>query len=56
MLIILLQEIQVMADRIASMRQSLVDNLKKLDSPHDWSHITDQKGMFAYTVRILWKG
>lgn len=40
-----------MADRIANMRQSLVDNLKKSGSSHDWSHITDQKGMFAYTVR-----
>lgn len=41
-----------MADRIANMRTALVDGLKKLGNPHDWSHITDQKGMFAYTVRI----
>lgn len=41
-----------MADRIASMRQSLVDNLKKVGSQHDWSHVTAQKGMFAYTVII----
>lgn len=43
------EEIQVMANRIASMRQALVDNLKKAGSPHDWSHITQQRGMFAYT-------
>lgn len=42
-------EIQTMADRIANMRLALVDGLKKLGNPHDWSHITDQKGMFAYT-------
>ena len=41
-----------MADRIANMRTALVDGLKKLGNPHDWSHITDQKGMFAYTVRF----
>ncbi len=41
-----------MADRIASMRTQLVDNLKKLGSPHNWNHIVEQKGMFAYTVKI----
>jgi len=38
-----------MADRIASMRIALVENLKKAGSTHDWSHITKQIGMFAYT-------
>jgi len=42
-----------MANRIASMRQALVDNLKKAGSPHDWSHITQQRGMFAYTVNVF---
>jgi aspartate aminotransferase len=38
-----------MADRIALMREELVKNLKKLNSPHNWDHITNQIGMFAYT-------
>jgi aspartate aminotransferase len=38
-----------MADRIISMRALLKDNLEKLGSKRDWSHITSQIGMFAYT-------
>jgi len=38
-----------MSGRISQSRQALVDNLKKLGSKHDWSHIVNQKGMFAYT-------
>ncbi|KAK6844732.1 aminotransferase class I and II [Apiospora arundinis] len=38
-----------MADRIITMRALLKDNLEKLGSKHDWSHITSQIGMFAYT-------
>lgn len=38
-----------MADRIITMRAALKDNLEKLGSKHDWSHITSQIGMFAYT-------
>jgi aspartate aminotransferase len=38
-----------MADRIITMRALLKDNLEKLGSQHDWSHITNQIGMFAYT-------
>jgi aspartate aminotransferase len=38
-----------MADRIITMRALLKDNLEKLGSKHDWSHITNQIGMFAYT-------
>lgn len=38
-----------MADRIISMRALLKENLEKLGSAHDWSHITSQIGMFAYT-------
>nr|XP_002126101.1 aspartate aminotransferase, mitochondrial [Ciona intestinalis] len=44
-----LVEVKGMADRIISMRQQLVDNLKKEGSTRDWSHITDQIGMFCYT-------
>lgn len=43
------RELKVMADRIASMRQALYDNIKKQGSPHNWEHIIRQIGMFAYT-------
>lgn len=38
-----------MADRIIKMRALLKENLEQLGSKHDWSHITSQIGMFAYT-------
>ncbi|VDQ13756.1 unnamed protein product [Trichobilharzia regenti] len=38
-----------MADRIITMRKSLKDNLSKLGSNRDWSHITNQIGMFCYS-------
>eukprot|EP00818_Percolomonas_sp_WS_P005438 CAMPEP_0117444470 /NCGR_PEP_ID=MMETSP0759-20121206/5258_1 /TAXON_ID=63605 /ORGANISM="Percolomonas cosmopolitus, Strain WS" /LENGTH=430 /DNA_ID=CAMNT_0005236539 /DNA_START=80 /DNA_END=1372 /DNA_ORIENTATION=+ len=38
-----------MADRIKSMREGLVNRLEKLGSPHNWTHITDQIGMFAFS-------
>lgn len=44
-----LSEVKEMADRIITMRALLKDNLEKLGSKHDWSHITSQIGMFAYT-------
>jgi aspartate aminotransferase len=44
-----LGEVKGMADRIIKMRSLLKDNLEKLGSKHDWSHITSQIGMFAYT-------
>lgn len=44
-----LGEVKGMADRIIEMRALLKDNLEKLGSKHDWSHITNQIGMFAYT-------
>ncbi|KAK4139936.1 pyridoxal phosphate-dependent transferase [Dichotomopilus funicola] len=44
-----LVEVKAMADRIITMRALLKDNLEKLGSKHDWSHITSQIGMFAYT-------
>jgi len=43
------REVKLMADRIISMRQQLVDQLKKIGSKRDWSHITNQIGMFCYT-------
>jgi aspartate aminotransferase len=44
-----LGEVKGMADRIIKMRALLKENLEKLGSKHDWSHITDQIGMFAFT-------
>mmetsp|Transcript_39527 Transcript_39527/g.35313 ORF Transcript_39527/g.35313 Transcript_39527/m.35313 type:complete len:242 (+) Transcript_39527:232-957(+) len=42
-------EIKTMSGRITQMRNALVDELKNLGSPHNWQHIVDQQGMFAYT-------
>lgn len=44
-----LKEVKFMADRIITMRQQLVDNLKKNGSKKNWQHITDQIGMFCFT-------
>ncbi|KAK2797167.1 aspartate transaminase aat1 [Onygenales sp. PD_10] len=44
-----LGEVKGMADRIIKMRALLKKNLEELGSKHDWSHITSQIGMFAYT-------
>jgi Aminotransferase class I and II len=44
-----LNEVKDMADRIIRMRALLKENLEKLGSKQDWSHITSQIGMFAYT-------
>ena len=38
-----------MSGRIKTMRNGLEENLKKAGSSHDWSHISKQIGMFAYT-------
>jgi aspartate aminotransferase len=43
------KEVKVMADRIINMRQLLVKNLKDVGSKRDWSHITNQIGMFCYS-------
>ena len=44
-----LDEVKSMGGRMRSLRQQMVDKLKEKGSPHDWSHITKQVGMFAYT-------
>jgi aspartate aminotransferase len=44
-----LGEVKGMADRIINMRALLRKELEALGSKHDWSHITSQIGMFAYT-------
>ena len=43
------KELELMSGRIISMRTQLVDNLRKEGSTRDWSHITDQIGMFCFT-------
>ena len=44
-----LKDVKLMADRIIGVRSQLHDCLKKEGSSKDWSHITDQIGMFCYT-------
>jgi len=44
-----LKEVKGMADRIIKMRETLVENLRKDGSQHNWKHITDQIGMFCFT-------
>lgn len=43
------QELKVMSGRMADMRKGLAAGLKAAGSQHNWNHITDQIGMFAYT-------
>uniref|UniRef100_A0A7S3KZ81 aspartate transaminase n=1 Tax=Amphora coffeiformis TaxID=265554 RepID=A0A7S3KZ81_9STRA len=43
-----MQECDKMAQRIASMRSALVQTLEEAGSTHDWSHVTQQIGMFAF--------
>jgi len=43
------KEVKIMADRIISMRTQLVSQLKALGSTKNWSHITNQIGMFCFT-------
>ncbi|KAA0189370.1 hypothetical protein HAZT_HAZT007814 [Hyalella azteca] len=44
-----LTDVKGMADRIISMRTQLRANLEKEGSTRNWSHITDQIGMFCFT-------
>lgn len=44
-----LVDVKGMADRIISVRTKLRDHLKQNGSSRNWSHITDQIGMFCYT-------
>jgi len=43
------KEVKGMADRIIGVRTLLVENLKSLGSKRDWSHITNQIGMFCFS-------
>lgn len=42
-------DLKGMSGRTIELRERLVGNLKSLGSEHDWSHITNQIGMFAFT-------
>lgn len=43
------QDLITMSSRVKHMRQRLYDELVKLQTPGDWSHIIKQSGMFGYT-------
>jgi len=42
-------EVKQMADRIIKMRSTLVADLKALGNTRNWTHITDQIGMFCFS-------
>ena len=44
------EELKVMSSRIADMRSGLERELKNAGSTHNWTHISKQIGMFAFTV------
>ncbi|KAL3418513.1 aminotransferase class I and II [Phlyctema vagabunda] len=43
------KDLVTMSGRVKSMRQKLYSELKRLETPGDWSHIVKQSGMFGYT-------
>jgi len=43
------RDVKELADRIKTMRSKLVEELKAAGSTRDWSHITKQIGMFAFS-------
>jgi aspartate aminotransferase, mitochondrial len=42
-------DLKKMSGRMSDMRSGLVSRLKSLGNKNDWSHVTSQIGMFAYT-------
>ena len=42
-------ELKTVTERLESTRKELVQVLKEKGSPHDWSHLIKQKGLFAHT-------
>mmetsp|Transcript_26026 Transcript_26026/g.25250 ORF Transcript_26026/g.25250 Transcript_26026/m.25250 type:complete len:89 (-) Transcript_26026:35-301(-) len=38
-----------MSGRMQQMRTGIVQKLKERGNPHNWKHVTDQIGMFAFT-------
>jgi aspartate aminotransferase len=43
------KDLVTMSSRIRSMRKRLYEELVRLETPGDWSHIVNQTGMFGYT-------
>ncbi|KAK1999726.1 aminotransferase class I and II [Colletotrichum falcatum] len=43
------KDLVTMSGRIRAMRERLYDELVRLQTPGDWSHIVKQSGMFGYT-------
>lgn len=43
------KELVVMSSRMNQMRNGLLGKLKERKNPHNWQHIVDQIGMFAFT-------
>jgi aspartate aminotransferase len=43
------KECAAMANRISDVRHMLYDALVQSDARGDWSHVTNQRGMFSYT-------
>lgn len=43
------QDLITMSSRISSMREQLVQELERLNTPGSWRHITRQQGMFSFT-------
>jgi len=43
------EDLKTMSTRLFQCRQMLFDELKKLGTPGDWTHILKQIGMFTYT-------
>ncbi|TVY83890.1 Cytoplasmic aspartate aminotransferase [Lachnellula suecica] len=43
------QDLITMSSRIKAMRKKLYDELFRLETPGDWSHIVNKSGMFGYT-------
>ncbi|KAG7124845.1 Aspartate aminotransferase like protein [Verticillium longisporum] len=43
------KDLITMSGRIRSIRQTLFDELVRLQTPGDWSHLVKQSGMFGYT-------
>lgn len=43
------EDVRGMGSRILSMRSALVEGMTSRGNPNDWSHITKQRGMFAFT-------
>lgn len=43
------KELKVMSGRIIEMRKGLKDKIAERKNPHNWDHLVNQIGMFAFT-------